>query len=42
MFDPDGEWWRVLRRGAATDLIDQVAGALATPHSAYAPGQRSV
>ena len=31
-----------MRRGAATDLMDQVGDALAAPRSAYAPGQRSM
>ena len=32
----------VLRRGAATDLMDKVGDALAAPRSAYAPGERSI
>ena len=41
MFDSNGEWWRVLRHGAATDLMDQVGDALAAPWSAYVHVQRS-
>ena len=32
----------VLRRGAATDLMEEGGDALAAPRSAYVPGERSI
>ena len=41
MFDYEGDCCGgMLRRGAATDLMGEVGGALAAPQTAPAPGKR--
>ena len=40
MFDSDDEWYGVLRRGAATDLMEQVGDALAAPRVASVADER--
>ena len=42
MFDPDDEWSGMLRRGAATDLMEQVGDALAAPRVASVAGEKSM